>query len=416
MDKRAVEILRERRRRDEELTRRRAHDGREHRREDEPRGDGREELIRHDEEHRLRRRARERLREIDAADHAHGDRGREREDDPRHRDMRRLPDLPRRADRHEAHEDMRLAEIADAPGEQRDELDGAERRSVRLRQRLQHRRLHARNLRERALEAAACHRAADGDDEDREEHHDTLDEIRARDREEAADERIENDRPRADEDRVLIRDAEHRLEQPPRRDEPRRRIDHEENQDENRRHDAQQIRRIVVAVLQELRQRQRVVRELRIFPQAGGDEMPVRPSADGDADGDPARVQPREIREPRHAHEHPAAHIRRLRRQRRHPRAELAVAEEIIAHIARAPIVIDADRHHDADVEHERIDDGKVMCQGNSPSVCESAMVTMTSPLYKKGARTRKGEGGTSLPLHSIPQRFLGKAHLRLLI
>ena len=148
---------------------------------------------------------------------------------------------------------MRLAEIADAPGEQRDELDGAERRAVRLRQRLQHRRLHARNLRERALEAAACHRAADGDDEDREEHHDALDEIRARDREEAADERIENDRPRADENRVLIRDAEHRLEQPPRRDEPRRRIDHEENQDENRRHDAQQIRRIMVAVLQELR-------------------------------------------------------------------------------------------------------------------------------------------------------------------
>ena len=94
VDERAVEILCERRRRDEKLARRRAHDGGEHRREDEPRGDRREQLIRHDEEHRLRRRARERLREIDAADHAHGDRGREREDDPRHRDMRRPPDLP----------------------------------------------------------------------------------------------------------------------------------------------------------------------------------------------------------------------------------------------------------------------------------------------------------------------------------
>ena len=199
MDKRAVEILRERRRRDEKLARRRTHDGGEHRREDEPRGDRREQLVRHDEEDRLRRRARELLREEHAADHAHGDRGREREDDPSHRDMRRPPDLARRADRHETHEDVRLTEIADTPGEQRDELDGAERRAVRLRQRLQHRRLHAVDLRERALETAACHRTADGDDEDREEHHDALNEIRARNREEPADERIENDRSRADE-------------------------------------------------------------------------------------------------------------------------------------------------------------------------------------------------------------------------
>ena len=282
---------------------------------------------------------------------------------------------------------MRLTEIADTPGEQRDELDGAECRAVGLRERLEHRRLDAADLRERAFETAVCHRTADGDDEDREEHHDALDEICARDREEPADERIENDRPRADEDRVLIRDAEHRLEQPPRRDEPRRRIDHEENQDENRGHDAQQIRRIVVAVLEEFRQRERVVGELGVLAQAGGDEMPVRPGADGDADSDPARVQPREIREPRHAHEHPAAHVRRLCRERRHPRAELAVAEEIIAHVARAPIVVDADRHHDADVEHEGIDDGKVMCQGNSSSICDFAMGTMTSLLYKKRRR-----------------------------
>ena len=391
MDERAVEILRERRRRDEKLARRRAHEGREHRREDEPRGDRREQLIRHDEEHRLRRRARELLREEHAADHADGDCRGERKDDPGHRDVRRAPDLAGRADRHEAHEDVRLTEIADAPGEQRDELDGTERRAVGLRERLEHRRLDAADLRERAFETAVCHRTADGDDEDREEHHDALDEIRARDREEPADERIEDDRPRADEDRVFIRDAEHRLEEPPRRDKPRRRVDDEKDEDENRGHDAQEVRRIVVAVLEEFRQRERVVGELGVLAQAGGDEMPVRPGADGDADGDPARVEPREIREPRHAHEHPAAHIRRLRRQRRHPRAELAVAEKVVAHVARAPIVIDADRHHDADVEHEGIDDGKVMCQGNSsPPICDFAMGTMTSLLYKKGARTRK--------------------------
>ena len=94
MDERAVEILRERRRRDEKLARCRTHDGGEHRREDEPRGDRREQLICHDEEHRLRRRARELLREEHAADHADGDCRGEREDDPGHRDMRRAPDLP----------------------------------------------------------------------------------------------------------------------------------------------------------------------------------------------------------------------------------------------------------------------------------------------------------------------------------
>ena len=281
--------------------------------------------------------------------------------------MRGLLDFLRRADGHEAHEDVRLAEVADAPGEQRDELDGVHHGAVRLRQRLEHRALHLRDGCYCRLEAAALHRAADRHDEDGEEHHDALDEVRARDGEEAADERVEDDGASADEDGVLVGNAEDRLEEAAGRDEARRGVDDEEDQDEDGRHDAQQAALVVVAVLQEFRQRQRVVGELRVLAQARSDEVPVGPGADGDADGNPAGVEAGEVGIARHAHEHPAAHIRGFGGERGDPGAELAVAEEVVAHIACAAVVIHADGHHEADVEHKGIDDGKIMSQNESP-------------------------------------------------
>ena len=53
--------------------------------------------------------------------------------------------------------------------------------------------------------------------------------------------------------------------------------------------------------------------------------------------------------------------------ERGDPGAELAVAEEVVAHIACAAVVIHADGHHETDVEHKGIDDGKIMSQNESP-------------------------------------------------
>jgi len=167
-----------------------------------------------------------------------------------------------------------------------------------------------------------------------------------RDGEEAADKRIEDDGAGTDEDGVLIGDAEDRLEEAARRDEARRRVDDEEDQDEDGRHDAQQAALVVVAVLQELRQRQRIVGKLRVLAQARGDEVPVGPGADGDADGNPAGVEAGEVSVAWHAHEHPAAHIGSFGGERRDPGTELAVAEEVVAHIACAAGIIDANRQH----------------------------------------------------------------------
>ena len=330
---------------------------------DEAGGNRREELVRHDEEYGLRSGALERRGQIDAADHADGDGRGQGKDDPGHRDVRGLLDFFGGTDGHEAHEDVRLSEVAEAPGQQGDELDEADGRPVLLRQRIEHRGVDAFDAGNHMLQTAGSHCAADRYDEDGEEHHHALDEVRTGDGEEAADERVEDDGAGTDEDRILIRHAEHGLEETSGGHEARGRIDHEEDEDEDRRHDPEQAARIVIAVLQELRQREGVLGDLRVFPQSGGDEMPVGPGADGDADRDPACVQSGEIGEARHAHEHPAAHVRGLGGKRGDPGAELPVAEKIIAHVARTAVVIDANAHHEADIKYECRDDGDIMCQ-----------------------------------------------------
>ena len=216
-------------------------------------------------------------------------------------------------------------------------------------------------------EAARLHRAADGNDENGEEHHDALDEVRPRDGEKAADQRVEHDRASAEENGIGVGHAEDRFKKTPGRDKARRRVDDKEDQDENGRHDAQEVGAVKVAILQKLGKRQRVIGKLRVAAKTRSDEVPVSPGAKSDADCYPAGIQPCEIGKARHAHQHPAAHVGGFCRKRGNPCAELAVAEEVIAHVACAAVVINANRHHDADVKDEGIDDSKIMCHKGSP-------------------------------------------------
>ena len=142
VQQRAVEILREGGSRNEELRRRRAHDGGEDGGEDEARDERVEDRVRHHEEDGFCRRAEERIGEIDVTDHADEDGGGERDGDPRHGDVHGASQLGRGADRHEAHEDVRLPEVAESPTHERDELDEAERRVVGFLEGGEERRFH----------------------------------------------------------------------------------------------------------------------------------------------------------------------------------------------------------------------------------------------------------------------------------
>ena len=81
--------------------------------------------------------------------------------------------------------------------------------------------------------------------------------------------------------------------------------------------------------------------------------MPVRPCSEDDAERNPARIQSGHIRKSRHPHQHPARHIGRLGAHGGHPCAKLTVTEEIVAHVARPPIIIHPDAHHQEHIDEE---------------------------------------------------------------
>ena len=113
---------------------------------------------------------------------------------------------------------------------------------------------------------------------------------------EAANKRIEDDHGRACKQSREIRQLKDRLEETPRRHESRRRIENEEDQNEDCRHDAQRTRRCKEAVLKEIRQCQRVVRKLRIDAQARRNELPIRPCAERKSQRNPPGIEPCHIR------------------------------------------------------------------------------------------------------------------------
>ena len=201
----------------------------------------------------------------------------------------------------------------------------------------------------------------DGDEEDRAEHHDALDEVGPDHGEESANAGVENDDGAAEYKSPDIREPENRLEELSAGDEAGRSVYNEENQDEDGGDDAQHIAFVMVAVLQEIRQRQRVVRKLRVFPEPGGDELPVCQRAEPEAEGDPARVQAGDIGVARQAHQHPAAHVGRFGAHGDDPRTEFSAAQDIVGHVLRAPIEVDADEHHDGKVENKRERDRSVL-------------------------------------------------------
>ena len=101
------------------------------------------------------------------------------------------------------------------------------------------------------------------------------------------------------------------------------------------------------AVLEILRQRDRVACHLGVLAQRLGYEQPVEIGADRKADADPAGGNAGQICRARQTHQQPAGHIGRLRTHRSDPGAELSSAEEVFG---RGLIL--ADKIH-ADTEHK---------------------------------------------------------------
>lgn len=96
-------------------------------------------------------------------------------------------------------------------------------------------------------------------------------------------------------------------------DEPGRGVDHEKNEDENRRDDSEKVTVVLETVLEKIRQRQGIICQFGIIPETAGDELPVEESTDSQTQADPSGVETGNISVARQAHKHPTAHVRGFR-------------------------------------------------------------------------------------------------------
>ena len=314
---------------DEQLRGAGTHDGREDRRPNDARDERHRERLCHQDEDAFCIRILKRGREVCLADDAHGDGEGERQDDPCHGDVCRFFQVFGIRDRHEFDEDMRLSEIAEPPAEGGDHHDGKS--------------AHAGGVREEGEEvgpffrqdihgrsgAAQCDGRSDRYIEDGEEHHRSLNEVSQSDGGEAAEEGVEYDDEGTDQKGVEVGQTEDSIEKLAGCNESGGCINDEEKNDEEGADEAQAVLLFFETVRQIVRDGERIIRDLRVVTKACGDEDPVRPCTDDEADACPEGREPVQVRIARQSHQHPAAHIRGFRTHGCQPWSQFAVSKDV---------------------------------------------------------------------------------------
>ena len=220
--------------------------------------------------------------------HGHADNGGrsgagDREEHPSDADAPPGDGLPWRTDRHEAHDDVRLSEIPQAPGQRTDDADNRGGRSD-----------HCPVVRVDGADSInSCGDAAEMDDTDnrdgdeRRHHHEALDEVRVGHGQESAHERIHDGDARDERQPQSIVHAEGGFEEGTARDHAGGDVEGEEHQDDRTTGPAQQMQRIMETIVEETRDGDRVGGDLGVGAQARRHEAPVEPGSHGQADGDP---------------------------------------------------------------------------------------------------------------------------------
>ena len=286
------------------------------------------------------------------ADKAHSHGAHQAQNHPGHADTTGSGNALHRRGRHEAHQDMRLAEVAQAPGQQRDDADkaGAAHHvellgsddGVPVLARLQ-----------LALHGQPGHH---GRQDQRGDHQGGLDGVGPADGQEAADQHIGDGAGRAHPQGGGVGHAEHVLEQARARHHARGAVQREEHQDHHGGDDAQQVALVLEAVGQVVGQGERIACALGVQAQPRRHQAPVEIGARHQADGDPRFGQARHIDRARQAHEQPAAHVRGAGRQRGDEAAQAAPAQDVVRQVLGAQVAqgADAQHRHQVDGEHDR--------------------------------------------------------------
>ncbi|MNF57072.1 hypothetical protein D3C84_385840 [compost metagenome] len=287
-------------------------------------------------------------REVGDTEETHGHGAGQAEDHPGHGDAAGVRDGLDRVGSHEARQDVRLAEVAQAPGEQRDHADEGSA--------LEHvdvgRVLHL-DGHEGGIHATGGDHHDDRGEDQGEDHQAGLDGVGPAHGEEAADEGVADGRRGTGPQGGFVGDAEGALEQAGTGNDAGSAVDGEEHQDHHGGEDAQDAAVVFEAVGEVVRQGQGVAVVLGLHAQTAGDQQPVEVGANDQANGDPAFGETGEVDGTRQAHQQPAAHVGGAGGQRGNEAAEAAATQDVVGKVVGGAIGCEADQHHGRDIDHE---------------------------------------------------------------
>lgn len=319
--------------RDEKLRRGGTHDGCQNSGPDEACDERCGQIRRHDDEYPFGIGIFQRRGQIGLANDADDDGKEEGDDDPAHGDAGGFFQLRCVADGHEAYKDVRLAEVAEAPAERGDEHNEIGEAAGGFREQGEEVRPFSCEDVHGGDRAAQRDGGSDRNIEHGEEHHGALNEVGPADGAESAEERIEYHHEGANEKSCSIGQSENGIEELARRNESGRGVNDEEDDDAHRTDEAEAVPVVLKPVGQIIRNGEAVAGDLGVGAEAFGDEYPVQPGADDEADARPDGGQTVQVGKARQPHEHPAAHIGCLGAHGGEPRAELAVAQNVLRQI-----------------------------------------------------------------------------------
>ena len=237
--------------------------------------------------------------------------------------------LCRGAQRHEAGDNVRLAEVAKAPRQVADNRccgdtsDHVEEVGVTVLPRTV--RLGGRP-REDVGRAIECKQREHRHNQQSQEHQGALHGIGVAHSQEATDEGVQHGDRTDDQHTGQVVTVEGGLVVTATGDHAGGDVEREENDDDHGGSETQRARLVVRAVFEEARQRDRVVGHFRVGAHAGCDPLPVRPRAKEEADGDPELTEAGDEQRAGQAHQQPAGHVRSTGRKRRDERVEATVA------------------------------------------------------------------------------------------
>ena len=266
----------------------------------------------------------------------------------------------------EAHEDVRHAEVPEAPdeaGDDRDERDPAGRVGEEVEV------VGASEARDQlGGDARGGEGGGDRHDDERGEHQHPLDEVGPAGGQKAAEEGVGDDDDRADGQRHDVVEVEDVLEKLRAGAEGGSGVDEEKDEDDHCADASDRGGLAAKAVLQILRDGDRVVGDVGELAQAHGDELPVEIGAEREADGDPRGGEPRPEGRGGKPEQQPAGHVGGLRAQRGDPAPEAPASEEIVGDVVGLAVEIEADPHHQGEIDDECDQDADVKLHGGSSS------------------------------------------------